>query len=113
MNLKDRIRKLLGAEPVSNSENWRRAMVRNGNLDWQGLPIDRPRQGETPVERPRGYFEQVSDFLGRAGLKIEQRWNPDIPVLHPNQFQHDAATIEAARERMGARRNESNTDALR
>lgn len=107
MSLKDQFRKLIGKDkvepPVDGWENLSRAVVRNGNLDWRGLPIDRRRDGETPftlVERPRGYFEQVADYLGRAGAKIERRWNAEIPSWNNDQFQRDAATTETARERM-------------
>jgi len=121
MSLKDQFRKLIGKDkvepPVDGWENLSRAVVRNGNLDWRGLPIDRRRDGETPftlVEQPRGYFEQVADYLGRAGAKIERRWNAEIPSWNNDQFQRDAATTETARERMmRGRRIESNKDALR
>lgn len=43
MGIKERFNKLIGKEPqpISDREKWRRAVVRTGNLDWQGLPIDR------------------------------------------------------------------------
>jgi hypothetical protein len=120
MSLKDRFRKLLGDNrvepPADGWENLARAVVRNGNLDWRGLPIDRNRDGETPVtlERPRGFSELFNGFLGRSGARIEQRWNPEIPTLHQNPFQRDSATTETARERaMGAPRIANNSDFLR
>jgi hypothetical protein len=120
MSLLDRFNKLIGKDkvepPVDGWDNLSRFVVRTGNLDWRGLPIDRNRDGETPVtlEMPRGFRERVNEFLGRSGSQIEQRWNREIPTRNQEQFQRDAATTETARERaMRGRRIESNEDALR
>ena len=120
MSLIDRFKKLVGNDqvgfPASNYENLRRFVVRDGNLDWQGLPIDRNRDGETPVmfERPRAFSERVREFLGLGGASIEQRWSPDVATWRPSQFENDAATTETACERaMSGRRIETNTDGLK
>jgi hypothetical protein len=120
MSLLDRFNKLIGKDkvepPVDGWDNLSRFVVRTGNLDWRGLPIDRNRDGETPVtlERPRGFSERVNEFLGRSGSQIEQRWNREIPTWNQGQFQQDSATTETARERaMGAPRIANNSDFLR
>jgi hypothetical protein len=119
MSLLDRFNKLIGKDkvepPVDGWDNLSR-FVRTGNLDWRGLPIDRNRDGETPIMRelPRGFRELVNGFLGRSGARIEQRWNPEIPTLHQDPFQKDSAVTETARERaMGAPRIANNSDFLR
>jgi hypothetical protein len=99
MGLKERLNKLLGKEPeaISPREAWRRAVVRNGNLDYSGQPIDRD-VGRPIAGRPeqRGYLERVSDFLERRGIGIERR-NAHIPTLIPDQIFDQEA--EMARDR--------------
>jgi hypothetical protein len=93
-------------EAISPQEAWRRAVVRTGNLDWQGLPIDRNAGG--PIAgRPeqRGFMERVSDFLERSGLRIERR-NEHIPTMIPNQiFDEEVGIAEQAYERRFDERN--------
>ena len=45
MGLRERFNKLIGKEPepISERERWRRAVIRNGNLDYSGKPIDQER----------------------------------------------------------------------
>lgn len=117
MGFRDRFRRHpVNTEPemVSDRENLRRGVVRTGNLDWQGLPIDR--HAGAPIdqpEAPRRFRDKVADFLDRMGGKIE-RPNPHIPVLSLNQFNRDAETTERAywRQFNNDRRLENNTDSL-
>ena len=88
MGLRERFSKLIGKEPepISERERWRRAVIRNGNLDYTGKPIDRNAGG--PIAgRPEqsGYLERVPDFLEHSGIKIERR-NAHVPTLIPNQI---------------------------
>jgi hypothetical protein len=117
----DRFNKFIGKVPeeLSSAEKWRRAVVRNGNLDWQGLPIDR-NAGHPQASRPeqRAFRERVEDFLDRRGLRIERR-NEHIPELIPDQlFDQQAERTERARERrfdepLGKFRDRSMYDYLR
>jgi hypothetical protein len=102
MNLKGRFNRLLGKEPdaISPHEAWRRAVVRNGDLDWEGKPIDR-NAGRPLAGRPerRGYFERVADFLERKGIRIERR-NAHITTLSPDRiFDQGVETAELAHDR--------------
>jgi hypothetical protein len=101
MSIRDRFNKLIRKEPepISDYENFRRWAVRDGNLDWQGLPIDR--NAGAPISHrsePRGYRELVNRFLERSGAKIEQR-NNHIPVMSLDQFDRDADATELAHGR--------------
>jgi hypothetical protein len=109
MSIMQFFKKLAGGKavdeyPVSDFwENRRRAFVRTGNLDWQGLPIDRDRAaGMSP---PPGFRKLVSYFLERAGMKVERR-QPPSGVQAVNGlgaisaiFNADAARQSAARGR--------------
>jgi hypothetical protein len=70
-------KKLVGGktdEPLSDYERLTRGVVRTGNLDWSGKPIDRDRgAGMLP---PKGYRKMVDAWLERAGLHIERRDPP-------------------------------------
>jgi hypothetical protein len=113
MGLKERFNKLIGKEPgpISQREAWRRAVVRNGNLDCQVLPIDR-HAGLPIAGRPEqsGYVDRVSDFLERRGIRIERR-NGHIPTLIPDQiFDKEVEIAELAHDRRFDERSRGNTD---
>jgi hypothetical protein len=108
MSLKETFNRLIGKEPspvsrreaISPQEAWRRAIIRSGNLDWQGLPIDR-NPGRPIAARPEqsGYRELVSDFLERAGMRIEC-WNERVQQMIPGRlFDQEAGIAERAHER--------------
>ena len=109
MGLKERFNKLIGKEPapISQREAWRRAVVRNGNLDHSAKPIDH--NAERPIAgRPEqsGYVDRVNDFLERRGIRIERR-NEHIPTLIPDQiFDQEVEIAELAHDR----RSGGNTD---
>ena len=110
MGLRERFNKLLGKEPpISERERWRRAVVRNGNLDYSGKPIDRNAGG--PIAgRPEqaGYFERVRESLERSGLTMEHR-NQHLPTLLPNQtFNDEVERAEQAHDRRFDGRNRDN-----
>jgi hypothetical protein len=113
MGIKERFNKLIGREPapISDREKWRRTVVRNGNLDWQGKPIDR--NAGAPISgRPEqaGFFERVGDFLERAGLRVERR-NEHIPQIIPNQiFDDEVGIAEQAHERRFDERSRGHGD---
>ena len=69
--------KLVGGkveEPLTDYERLTRAVVRTGNLDWQGLPIDRHAGAPiTPSPALKKHREMVDAFLERVGLKVERR----------------------------------------
>ena len=72
----------------------------NGNLDWEGKPIDR-NPGRAIAGRPEqaGYMERVADFLERAGMRIES-WSERVPQLVADrQFDQEAKKAERAHER--------------
>jgi hypothetical protein len=76
-------KKLVGGEPDeemiwNDEENLRRMMVRTGNLDWQGKPIDRDR-GKSMA--PRGHRKLVDSFLRLAGLEVERNQSPGIHAV--------------------------------
>jgi hypothetical protein len=102
MGLRERFSKLIGKEPepISERERWRRAVIRNGNLDYSGKPIDRNADG--PIAgRPEqsGYLERVRDFLEHSGIKIERR-NAHVPTLIPNQiFNEEVEKAQHAHDR--------------
>jgi hypothetical protein len=100
MSILDRFNKLIGKEPepISDREKWRRAMVRDGNLDWQGLPIDRNAGGPINTSESRAYREAVGGFLEGFKLKVEQI-KSHFPVWNPNQFDREAAVTERAYDR--------------
>jgi hypothetical protein len=116
MGILDRFQKLVGkVEPISDREKWRRAVVRNGNLDWRGQPIDQNAGGPITSRPDPRYRSLVDGFLERTGLKIEARPNQHIPVAGRDQFGRDAAATQQAYDRRfeNPRRIESNTDSLR
>jgi hypothetical protein len=85
---------------LSDRERWRRAVVRNGNLGWEGKLIDRHAGGPvSPSASQRKHAERVREFLDRGGMSIEQRWNVDIPTLSPDQFGDDLSQTEQSAER--------------
>jgi hypothetical protein len=108
MGLKERFNKLIGKEPpISERERWRRSVLRSGNLDYSGKPIDRA-AGRPIAARPeqRGYFERVGDFLERKELRLERR-NAHIATLIPDQiFDQEVEIAELAHDR----RSGGNTD---
>lgn len=114
MSILERFNKLIGKEPepLSDREKWRRAMVRSGNLDWQGLPIDRNAGGPINTSESRGYREAVRGFLGLNNLKVEPRPNSHIPVLNPNQFDRDSGTTEQAYDRRFDTRQDRNVKSI-
>jgi hypothetical protein len=112
MGLKERFNKLIGKEPpISERERWRRSVLRSGNLDYSGKPIDRA-AGRPIAARPeqRGYFERVGDFLERKGLRLERR-NAHIATLIPDQiFDQEVEMAELAHDRRFGERSRGNTD---
>ena len=109
MGLKERFNKLIGKEPapISERERWRCAVVRVGNLDHSGKPIDR-HAGQPIAGRPEqsGYIDRVNDFLERRGIRIERR-NEHVPTLIPDQiFDQEVEIAELAHDR----RSRGNTD---
>jgi hypothetical protein len=106
---KDQFNKLTGRDdpaPISEAERWRRHIVRDGNLDWQGKPIDR-NAGRPIAGRPdqRGYRERVDEFLERAGMRRES-WSTRVPQLTDRQFARDVKKADRAHEgRFDSRRN--------
>jgi hypothetical protein len=103
MSIKDRFNKLIGKEPepLSDRQRWHNAVVRTGNLDHQGLPIDRNVGG--PIARFGAlwdaYAERVADFLNHDGNKLEQPWRNGHPTMAPNQFGKEAGITEQAHDR--------------
>ena len=99
MSIMQFFKRLIGGKPDAplSGDELTRAIVRTGNLDWQGLPIDRVRG--PGMEPPPWYRRMVSDRLARAGQRIENRQNSDIPGLLPNQFDCDSIASENARRR--------------
>jgi hypothetical protein len=113
MGLKESFNKLIGKEPapISPREAWRRAVVRNGNLDHPGKPIDH-NAGRPIAGRPEqsGYVDRVNDFLERRGIRIERR-NEHIPTLIPDQiFDQEVELAELAHDRRFDERRRGNTD---
>jgi hypothetical protein len=103
MSIIEKLKRLVGIKPaepptLTDYERLTRSIVRTGNLDWQGLPIDRPRgAGMAP---PPWYRRLVDDHLARVGLKIENRQgNPAIPMWRQDQFARDSIASENARYR--------------
>lgn len=102
MGLKEQFNKLIGKQPeaISDRERWRRAVVRTGNLDHSGKPIDRAAGGPISARPEQSrYRERVSELLERGGVKIERR-NTHIPEMIPNQiFNEEAENAEQTHER--------------
>jgi hypothetical protein len=71
-------KKLIGGkvdEPLA--DYYTRSIVRTGNLDWQGLPLDR--HAGAPITHSPGqkrHLERVNELLKRVGRRIEQRSPP-------------------------------------
>ena len=105
MSILQRFKKAVGiAETddfISDRENLRRGTVRNGNLDWRGLPIDRHAGGPGSASPAlRGFNKLVAEFKDAIGADVEQRGDPNIPTLSPSQFDRDVdATEQAAKRR--------------
>jgi hypothetical protein len=100
---------------VSDWENWRRAVVRTGNLDWTNQPIDRFAGAPiAPSPELKGFRERIADFLDQIGGRIE-RPNPNIPVMPQSLFEQNASTTETAYNRRfrESRRLSNNADSLK
>lgn len=100
--IRETFNKLVGKESatISQREAYRRAVVRTGNLDWEGKPIDR-NAGRPIAGRPEqhGHLERVRVFLERAGMRIE-RWSERVPQMIPDRlFDQEAKKAEQAHER--------------
>jgi hypothetical protein len=104
--IKHFFKKLVGSAPDeemiwNDEENLRRMMVRTGNLDWQGKPIDRDRGASMA---PRGHRRMVDSFLRLAGIKVERNQSPGIQAARnfgaiSAIFERDASKQAATRGR--------------
>jgi hypothetical protein len=101
--IRDQLNKLTGRDdpaPISEAERWRRHVVRDGNLDYSGKPIDR-NAGRPIAGRPdqRAYRERVDEFLERAGMQLES-WTTRVPqLITDRQFDQEAKKAEQAHTR--------------
>jgi hypothetical protein len=103
MSIFEKLKRLVGIKPaepptLTDYERLTRSVVRTGNLDWSGQPIDRYRSaGMAP---PPWYRRLVDDHLARVGLKIENRQrNSRFPGFVAGQFERDCTASENARWR--------------
>jgi hypothetical protein len=122
MGLREQFKKLISKQPEPTSrreaifpqEAWRRAVIRSGNLDWQGRPIDR-NPGRPIPGRPEqaGYFQRVTDFLERSGMRIERR-NQHPQMIPDRLFDQEAGIAAQAHERRfdGRNRDQDSMDAF-
>jgi hypothetical protein len=94
MGLRERFGKLIGKEPepISERERWRCAVIRNGNLDYSGKPIDRNAGGliagrpdlfTTDCIKERSQQQRTAEIADRQNKEVKA----DLFVVKMGKYQ--------------------------